>query len=97
MHRCKHEQIRLGSGGRTAHICASARSKLLRTGLMTEPATIASKLSSRRTETTLSTTKKDPSEDESFFVVAQVHSNWNNVRADLARWKALSRGDNLLA
>ena len=30
-------------------------------------------------------------------VVAQVHSNWNNLRAELARWKNLSGEVNLLS
>ena len=37
---------------------------------------------------------KAPSESN---LVARVHSNWNNLRAELARWKALSRSGNLFA
>jgi hypothetical protein len=39
--------------------------------------------------------KKDPSFDESFFMVAQVHSNWNLLCSELVRWLELSRSNNL--
>ena len=31
------------------------------------------------------------------LMVALVHSNWNSLRAELARWKSLSREGNLIA
>ena len=42
------------------------------------------------------TKKKDPSKDESFFLVALVHSNWNNICKELARWQQLISAINRL-
>ncbi|MFT4532254.1 MAG: hypothetical protein ACI9T8_000265 [Candidatus Saccharimonadales bacterium] len=38
------------------------------------------------------TKKKDPSYDESVFLVAHVASSWNGIIEELSRWKLVYRG-----
>lgn len=39
------------------------------------------------------TTKNSSAKAEEFFVVAQVHSNWNLIRNELHRWKEINSGE----
>jgi len=59
-------------------------------GGLANQGTSASRLAGPRTESWLVTKKKGPPYGEPFFLVAQVHSNWNLILTELSRWLQLN-------